>query len=62
MNEKQVKSILDSKGIKYIWFAEQLGVGKSLVTQWFNNGIEIPEKHHIRIAEILEIPLNELTK
>lgn len=60
MNEKKVKSILDSRGVKYVWLADKLGITRSLVTQWFNNGIEIPEKHHIRIAEILNMPLAEL--
>ncbi|PCJ57907.1 MAG: transcriptional regulator [Rhodospirillaceae bacterium] len=60
MNEKKVKSILDARGVKYVWLADKLGITRSLVTQWFNNGIEIPEKHHIRIAEILNMPLVEL--
>ena len=60
MNERKVKSILDARGVKYVWLADNLGITRSLVTQWFNNGVEIPEKHHIRIAEILNVPLVKL--
>lgn len=57
-----LKEILDSKGVKQKWLANQLEVSEVTVSNWCNQKFDPSKQHLKRISEVLEIPLKRLIK
>lgn len=54
MTGKKLKKTIDDKGIKQVWIANKLGIGKSLVSQWVRGTVPIPEKHSLELDKIFK--------
>ena len=52
MEGKELRKILDERGIKYSWLAEQLKVSEPTITKWMNEDMPISSE---RVAEIKTI-------
>lgn len=53
MEARELKSLINNKGIKKSFIAEKLKVSKSLITQWLNGTRPIADKHVIDIKRLL---------
>lgn len=53
MEAKQLQKVIKAKGLKQSWIADQMGVTKSLVSQWVRGSINVPEKHVKNLKRIL---------
>lgn len=53
MEAKQLQKVIKAKGLKQTWIADQMGVTKSLVSQWVRGSISVPEKHVKDLKRIL---------
>ena len=58
MNVEKIRVKLDEWGIKHTWFAEQLGVSKTLLSLWLSNERQMPNDKNKQAVKIL----NELGK
>ena len=56
----RIKEVLDEKGIKQTWLAEQLGKSYNMVNAYVQNRQQPRLKILYEIAEILEIDVKEL--
>lgn len=56
----RIKEILEKKGIKQIWLAEQLGKSYNMVHSYVQNKRQPNLEDLYRIAEILNVKVNEL--
>jgi len=56
----RIKEVLDNKGIKQKWLAEQLGKSYNMVNSYAQNRRQPSIKDLYRIAEILGIEAKEL--
>ena len=56
----RIKEILDSKGIKQIWLAEQLGKSYNMVNSYAQNRRQPSLEDLYKIADILNIEASEL--
>jgi transcriptional regulator with XRE-family HTH domain len=52
--------LLLSRGIRFDWFAAQVGVSKAAVTRWANGSRTIGHAHAERAAEVLSVPFDLL--
>lgn len=52
--------LLRSRGIRFDWFAAQVGVSKAAVTRWINGDRTIGRAHAERAAEVLDVPFDLL--
>ena len=52
MEGKELRKLLDERGIKYSWLAEQLKVSEPTITKWMNEDMPISGE---RVAEIKTI-------
>ena len=55
MTGKELRSILDEKGIKYSWLAAQLSVSEAAITKWMDESMPISAE---RVAEIKTVVNN----
>lgn len=56
----QLKEILESKGIKQKWLAQQMEVSEVAVSNWVQ-GKSIPrQKNAIKLSELLNVPINKI--
>lgn len=53
MESKELKQIIESRGIKQTWIAKKLGVSKALVNQWVKDTTPIAEKQKIELKSLL---------
>ena len=53
MEAKQLKSLIDDKGIKQSFIADKLKVSKALVTHWIKGTRPIANHHIIDLKRIL---------
>lgn len=53
MEGKQLKQIIESRGIKQTFIASKLGVTKALVNQWTKGTTPIAERHKIELKSLL---------
>jgi len=53
MESKELKEIIESRGIKQTWIAKKLGVSKALVNQWVKNTTPIAENQKIELKSLL---------
>tara|TARA_B100000949_G_C14145393_1_gene392444 strand:+ start:430 stop:636 length:207 start_codon:yes stop_codon:yes gene_type:complete len=56
----RIKAILDQKGIKQIWLAEQLGKSYNMVHSYAQNKRQPSIDDLYRIADILNVDIKEL--
>jgi putative transcriptional regulator len=56
----QIKEVLEEKGIKQIWLAEQLGKSYNMVNSYVQNRRQPSIECLYEIAEILNISVKEL--
>lgn len=56
----RIKEVLDRKGIKQIWLAEQLGKSYNMVHSYAQNKRQPSIDDLYRIAEILNVDIKEL--
>lgn len=58
----RIKEVLEIKGIKQIWLAEQLGKSYNMVNSYVQNRRQPSIEDLFKIAEILSIDAKELLK
>ena len=58
----RIKEVLEKKGIKQIWLAEQLGKSYNMVNSYVQNRRQPSIADLFKIAEILSIDAKELLK
>ena len=56
----RIKEILDEKGVKQTWLAEQLGKSINMVNAYARNRRQSPMDVLYEIAEILQVDVREL--
>lgn len=56
----RIKEILESKGIKQTWLAEQLGKSYNMVNAYVQNRQQPRLEDLYKIAEILQVDIKEL--
>ncbi len=58
----RIKEVLENKGIKQIWLAEQLGKSYNMVNAYVQNRQQPRLEDLYRIAEILGVDVKELIR
>ena len=58
----RIKEVLEEKGIKQIWLAEQLGKSYNMVNSYAQNRRQPSIEDLYKIAEILSVNVTELLK
>jgi putative transcriptional regulator len=58
----RIKMVLEQKGIKQIWLAEQLGKSYNMVHSYAQNKRQPSLEDLFKIAEILSVDVKELIK
>jgi len=58
----RIKDALETKGIKQIWLAEQLGKSYNMVNSYAQNRRQPSIEYLYKIAEILSVDVTELLK
>lgn len=58
----RIKAILADKGRTNKWLAEKLNCAPTTVSKWCTNSCQPPIETFIRIAELLEVSLDELVR
>jgi putative transcriptional regulator len=58
----RIKEVLETKGIKQIWLAEQLGKSYNMLNSYVQNRRQPSIEDLFKIAEILSIDAKELLK
>lgn len=56
----RIKKVLEKKGIKQIWLAEQLGKSYNMVNSYAQNRRQPSLEDLYKIASILNVEINEL--
>jgi transcriptional regulator with XRE-family HTH domain len=56
-----LKELIKSKGIKQKWLALKLGVSEVTVSNWVKEKSLPSQKHLLKLSEVLNIPIKELT-
>ena len=56
----RIKEVLEQKGIKQIWLAEQLGKSYNMVNSYAQNRRQPSLEDLYKIAEILKVQVKEL--
>ena len=56
----RIKEVLEEKGIKQIWLAEQLGKSYNMVNSYAQNRRQPSIEDLYRIADILEVSIKNL--
>jgi DNA-binding XRE family transcriptional regulator len=58
--KNKLKEILDSKGIKYSFVAEQIGMAKGTFSNLINNKYSTSIEYAFKIAELLDMRIDEI--
>lgn len=53
MESKELKQIIESRGVKQTFIAKKLGISKALVNQWIKGHTPIAERHKIELKSLL---------
>ena len=56
----RIKEVLEERGIKQTWLAEQLGKDPSTVSKWCSNTTQPPLDMLVNIANLLKVDIKEL--
>lgn len=60
--ENKIKVVLVDKKRTNKWLAEQIGCSPATVSKWCTNVCQPPMETFIKIAELLEVDINELLR
>lgn len=60
--ENKIKVVLVDKKRTNKWLAEQMGCSPTTVSKWCTNVCQPPIETFIKIAELLEVDINELLR
>lgn len=60
--ENKIKVVLVDKKRTNKWLAEQMGCSPTTVSKWCTNVCQPPMETFVRIAELLEVDINELLR
>lgn len=55
MEGKELKRIVEERGIKQSWIASKLKVSTALVSQWIAGTKPISDSHRIELRSLLEV-------
>ena len=58
----RIKDVLEAKGIKQVWLAEQLGKSYNMVNSYVQNRRQPSLDDLYKIAKILEVQVKDLLK
>lgn len=58
--KNKLKEILDERGIKYSWLAEQVGITKSTMSNLLNNRHQTNIDIALKIALILDLTIEDI--
>ena len=58
----RIKEVLEEKGLKQKWLAEQLGMSNVMINLYSNNKRQPSVNTLIRIGMILNIPIDQLIR
>lgn len=50
---EDLKQQIKDKGLKQVWIAEKMGVGKALVSQWVSGTTPVAEKHIVKLRALI---------
>ncbi|OJU35688.1 MAG: transcriptional regulator [Bacteroidales bacterium 45-6] len=56
----RIKEVLDKKGIKQTWLAEQLGKSFNMVNAYVHNRRQPPMEVLYKIADVLDVSVKDL--
>lgn len=60
--ENRIKAVLVDKKRTNKWLSEQLGCAPTTVSKWCTNSSQPPMETFVKIAELLEVDINELLR
>ena len=60
--ENRIKVVLVDKKKTNKWLAEQMGCAPTTVSKWCTNACQPPMETFVKIAELLEVDINELLR
>ena len=60
--ENRIKVVLVDKKRTNKWLSEQLGCAPTTVSKWCTNVSQPPMETFVKIAELLEVDINELVR
>lgn len=60
--ENRIKVVLVDKKRTNKWLSEQLGCAPTTVSKWCTNVSQLPMETFVKIAELLEVDINELVR
>ena len=58
----RIKVVLAEKDKPNKWLCEQLGVSAATVSKWVTNASQPPMETFMRIAQVLEVDINDLIR
>ena len=58
----RLRVIIAEKNLTNKWLSEQLGVGQATVSEWVQNNAQTNLEMLIKIAQCLEVDINELIR
>jgi len=58
----KIKEVIESKGIKQIWLANQLGKSYNMINSYVQNRRQPSIEDLYKIADILDVDISELLK
>ena len=61
-NQNRIKAVLADKQHPNKWLAEKLGVAPTTVSKWVTNSSQPPMATFMRIAKLLEVPVDDLLR
>jgi transcriptional regulator with XRE-family HTH domain len=56
-----LKELLHSKGVKQNWLAQRIGVSAVTISNWVKEKSHPSKKNLIKLSEVLNVHLNDLT-
>lgn len=62
MLKSQIGKVIDSKGLKQKWVAEQMGIAPTVLSRWVNNRGKPSIDNLFKLAEILDCKVDDLYK
>ena len=61
-NINRIKVVLVDQGKTNKWLSEQLGVAQTTVSKWCTNASQPPMETFMKIAQLLEVGLDDLVR
>ncbi len=60
MLKSRIGKVIDSKGLKHKWVAEQMGVAPTVLSRWINNRGKPSAERLFKLAHILNCKVDDL--